>query len=73
MRFRLRTLMIVLAIGPPVVAGGYRTWERGGRRSGRSVATVLDSAGYHWELNPKGRQYGLRKVRDSQSLTQRSK
>ena len=35
MRFRLRTLLILLAIGPPVLAGawwGHRAWERERRR-----------------------------------------
>jgi hypothetical protein len=27
MRYRLRTLLIVLAIGPPVLAGGYWAWK----------------------------------------------
>ena len=27
MQFRLRTLLIVLAIGPAVLAGGYWTWN----------------------------------------------
>jgi len=26
MRFRLRTLLILLAVGPPVLAGGYFVW-----------------------------------------------
>jgi len=28
MRYRLRTLLILLAIGPPLLAGGYWTWDR---------------------------------------------
>ena len=28
MRFRLRTLLIVLALGPPVLAGGWRWWAK---------------------------------------------
>jgi hypothetical protein len=28
MRYRLRTLMIVLAIGPPLGAGGHWLWQR---------------------------------------------
>ena len=27
MRFRLRTLMIVLAVGPPVLAGGWLAYQ----------------------------------------------
>jgi hypothetical protein len=27
MRFRLRTLLIVLAIGPPIAATAYLTWQ----------------------------------------------
>ena len=27
MRYRLRTLLIVLALGPPIGAGGYRAWD----------------------------------------------
>jgi|tagenome__1003787_1003787.scaffolds.fasta_scaffold19810192_2 hypothetical protein len=28
MRFRLHTLMIILAIGPPLLAVGYWKWDR---------------------------------------------
>ncbi len=27
MRYRLRTLLIVLALGPPAIAGGYWAWK----------------------------------------------
>jgi hypothetical protein len=27
MRFRLRTLLIVLSLGPPLIAAGYWTWK----------------------------------------------
>jgi hypothetical protein len=27
MRYRLRTLLIVLALGPPVLAGAFQTWQ----------------------------------------------
>ena len=26
-RYRLRTLLILLAVGPPIIAGGYWTWK----------------------------------------------
>jgi hypothetical protein len=28
MRYRLRTLIIVLAIGPPLIWGGYYSWRK---------------------------------------------
>ena len=28
LRYSLRTLLILLAVGPPLVAGGYWQWER---------------------------------------------
>ena len=60
-RFRLRTLLIVLAIGPPLVAGGYWTWEwsRPSRRwyyqDGGSYMPPPNKPGYHWKLtNDRG-------------------
>jgi hypothetical protein len=32
MRFRLRTLLIVLVLGPPLLAGAWSTWQEYVRR-----------------------------------------
>jgi|GEM_PF-4053427 len=55
MRFRLRTLLIVLAMGPVVLYGGYRLAERfaytvicehGGSEEMRLVAEQMEAEGY---------------------------
>jgi hypothetical protein len=39
MRYRLRTLLIVLALGPPVLAGGWR-WLANGDLLGFVIYTI---------------------------------
>jgi hypothetical protein len=59
MRYRLRTLLIVLAIGPIVFAWWwYVAWRRhkAGWRwfefdSGESVYLPPNTPGYHWEIS----------------------
>jgi hypothetical protein len=48
MRYRLRTLLIVLAVLPPLIGAGWWAWQEWGRQAGRaergywaSVALIL--------------------------------
>ena len=53
MRYRLRTLLIVLALGPPLCAAGYWTWNervpalRQWYRYG--YVLPLNTPGYRWQ------------------------
>jgi hypothetical protein len=58
MRFRLRTLLIAMAIVPPVSAGAYWTWEWS-----RPSPWIIDGGpyflphskrGYRWKLTQQG-------------------
>jgi hypothetical protein len=56
MRYRLRTLLIVFAIGPPLVAGGYWLWEA--YRPKPSPWYIQDGGAYVpsgsvWKLSPE--------------------
>jgi hypothetical protein len=42
MRFRLRTLMIVLALGPPVLAGVWRAWPKAGTTEEQRAVADFD-------------------------------
>jgi hypothetical protein len=68
MRFRLRTLLIVLALGPMVLAGGYWAWERLQRspshlyQDGDSVP--LPRPGYHYKVERNNQQFRVIEVPD---------
>ena len=48
-RYKLRTLLIVLALGPPVLAGGYWLWDR--LRPKPSLWYIQDG-GYYFPPGP---------------------
>jgi hypothetical protein len=60
MRYRLRTLLIVLALGPPLLAGGYWFWEWSRpspylvRDGVPSIILPEPALGYHWKLTNAG-------------------
>ena len=65
MRFRLRTLLIVLALGPPVIAGVWWAWEAS--RPKRNPWYIYDQAesAYH----PPGPEFKLKRHNDSPDPT----
>ena len=60
MRYRLRTLLIILALGPPVIAGGYWTWERSQpspwqiRDGMPPIYLPANKPGHRWKLSDQG-------------------
>ena len=55
MRFRLRTLLILLAVGPIVLAVGWRLWKSGGLPEAIdlafiTVAFLATMAGIHFTI-----------------------
>jgi hypothetical protein len=71
MRFRLRTLLIVLALGPPLIWGGYLGWERIKPKppplspwyiTENINLRLPEREGYRWKLT---REHGLVQVPDA--------
>ena len=61
-RFKLRTLLIVLAMGPMVLAGSYWASQLRGRwliHQGKIIYLPENTPGYHWALTARG---GFREV-----------
>jgi len=59
MRFRLRTLLILLALLPPIAAGGYQLWQ-----SLRPKPPIdYTKGGYHYEVKVETVSPGWRMVK----------
>jgi len=60
LRYRLRTLLIMLTVGPPAVAAGYWLWEWSRpspwyiRDGSPSIMLLPNKPGFRWKLTQQG-------------------